>query len=115
MKRVALIAVVIVALAAASAYAECKMCSNMKDSNMMNVMGARLCNGACNALLGWSEIFFRPGLVAAEGGNIIVGFFRGLGNALTRTAVGVVEVATFWTPGDAVAGMSDCPVCSYKK
>jgi putative exosortase-associated protein (TIGR04073 family) len=110
-----MVVVVVMALAASAYAADCNMCSNLKDSNSMNVMGARLCNGTCNALFGWSEIFFRPGMVASEGGNIVVGFFRGIGNAITRTAVGVVEVATFWTPGDSVASISDCPICGYRK
>jgi putative exosortase-associated protein (TIGR04073 family) len=110
-----LAAFVIVVFCATAAYAsDCGMCANLNDGDIMTVCGARLCSGACNALLGWSEIFFRPGKVVAEGGNPLVGFFRGLGNAVARTVVGMVEIATFWTPGDSVVKMADCPVCAYK-
>lgn len=114
MKKVLVILVALMFVATLSYAAECMVCKNLKSNNMTNVYGARIGNGLSNGLLGWSEIFFRPGKVASEGGNPIVGFFRGLGNALTRTAGGVVEIVTFWTPGDSVASMDTCPLCAYK-
>ena len=114
MKKVALVLMIAI-FAAASAYAaECKICGNLKSDDMAKVYGSRLGNGLGNAAFGWTEIFFRPGKVAAEGGNPIVGFFRGIGNAIARTAGGVVEVATFWTPGESVIMMENCPLCAYK-
>lgn len=113
MRKILLIAVIIV-FAASFAYAECKMCSNLRSNNVTKVWGARLCSGLCNTALGWSEIFFRPGKVVAEGGNGVVGLMRGLGNAVGRTIGGAVEVVTFWVPGDAVVLVEDCPICAYK-
>lgn len=113
MKKVLLIAAILL-LSASLAFAECACCKNQKSDDMTKAWGGRLCSGLCNATLGWTEIFFRPGKVAAEGGNLIVGFFRGVGNAITRTAVGVVEVATFWTPGESVVTVDNCPLCAYK-
>ncbi len=113
MKKVLLILAIMV-FAASFAYAECKLCKNIKADDMSKAWGARLCSGLCNVAFGWSEIFFRPGKVVAEGGNLIVGFFRGIGNAITRTGVGAVEVVTFWTPGKAVVDLEDCPLCAYK-
>src|SRR3989338_5762988 len=106
MKKLLIVAIVLL-LSSSLAYADCMACKNLKSGDMGSVYGARIGNGLSNALLGWSEIFFRPGKVAAEGGNPIVGFFRGIGNAITRTAGGVIEIATFWTPGDSVAMMED--------
>lgn len=114
MKKV-LIALVILMFAASFAYAaECKLCQNIKSEDLTKAWGARLGSGLCNTAFGWTEIFFRPGKVTAEGGNPVIGFFRGIGNAITRTCVGAVEVATFWTPGDAVVALENCPLCAYK-
>ena len=113
MKKLVLVLLVLM-FAASSVYAECKICCNLKSNDMTKACCSRLGNGLANAALGWSEIFFRPGKVVAAGGNPIVGFFRGLGNAVTRTAVGAVEIATFWTPGESVAKIDDCPLCAYK-
>jgi putative exosortase-associated protein (TIGR04073 family) len=117
MKRLLLLVVVMV-FAASFAYAaegkSCGACSNLQSDDMVQRYGARVCNGLCNAALGWSEIFFRPGKVVSAGGNPVVGFFRGLGNAISRTAAGAVEIVTFWTPGDSVVKIDDCPICAYK-
>lgn len=94
--------------------AGCWSCANLKSDNIHTVYGARLCNGVSNAVLGWSEIFFRPGKLVAAGENPVVAFFRGLGNAIGRTGTGMVEVATFWTPGESVVKIDDCPICAYK-
>jgi hypothetical protein len=80
----------------------------------MDTMGARFCNGLCNAALGWSEIFYRPGKEVAAGKNPIEGFFRGLGNAIERTTVGVARLVTCLIPGDEVIALDDCPLCAYK-
>jgi putative exosortase-associated protein (TIGR04073 family) len=113
MKKV-LVVLTLSIFVASMAYAECVFCRNIKSDDITKAAGARLANGLCNATLGWSELFFRPGKVAAAGGNAVVGFFRGIGYALTRTAVGVVEVATFWTPGTTIGALEDCPICAYK-
>ena len=111
-----LIILTVLMFAVSLAYAtECSLCKNIKSDDVTRACGARLCSGLCNAVFGWTEIFFRPGKVAAEGGNPMVGFFRGIGNAITRTAVGTIEVATFWTPGKSLAHLEDCPICAYKR
>lgn len=114
MKKVVML-VALLMLVSSLSYAECGPCADLKSTDTTKACGARLCNGACNAVFGWTEIFFRPGKVACEGGNLVVGFFRGLGYALKRTVVGVVEVATFWTPGDSIVTVDGCPLCAYKK
>jgi len=120
MKKLVLFVIVMV-FAASFAYAAeekegkvCGACSNLQSDDMSQRYGARVCNGLCNAALGWSEIFFRPGKVAAAGGNPVMGFFEGLGNAISRTSAGVVEIVTFWTPGKSVVEIDDCPMCAYK-
>jgi len=115
MKKIAVILAALIFAASFAYAAECNICANMKSDDASKCWGSRLGNGLCNLLLGWSEIFYRPGKVVAEGGNGLVGFFRGVGNALTRTGIGAVEVVTFWTPGATVCQMSDCPLCAFKK
>jgi len=115
MKKAFVIVALLMLVSSISYAAECSPCADLKSGDAAKACGARLCNGACNAVLGWTEIFFRPGKVACEGGNLVVGFFRGIGYAITRTVVGVVEVATFWTPGESIVTVDGCPVCAYKK
>jgi len=111
-----LIVVAVIMFAASVAYAaDCKICGNLNATDAAQRAGARICNGVCNAAFGWTEIFFRPGKTTSEGGNLLVGFFRGLGNAISRTAGGAVEVATFWTPGESVVKIDNCPLCAYSK
>ncbi len=114
MKKIALVVLVLIFASSLAYAAECKVCGNLKSKDMTKLYGARLCNGIGNVAFGWTEIFFRPGKVVAGGGNPLVGFFRGLGNAVARTGAGAVEVATFWTPGDSVVLIEDCPLCAYK-
>ncbi len=112
----ALIILAILVFASSLAYAaECKLCGNIKSGDVTKCWGSRLGSGICNTAFGWTEIFYRPGKVVAEGGNPIVGFFRGLGNAIARTGAGAVEIVTFWTPGESVVSIDDCPLCAYKK
>ncbi len=118
MKKMLFVLIILV-LAASSAYAavgttECKVCGDLKSDDMGKLCGARIIHGLTNAVLGWSEIFFRPGKAASEGGNLVTGFFTGLGNAIARTGGGVVETVTFWTPGDSVLTIDNCPLCAYK-
>ncbi len=119
MKKILLVMFVVL-LSASLAYAaggkvsECKACANAKSSTGASAMGGRLCQGICNTALGWTEIFFRPGKEVAAGNNPLVGFFKGLGNAIARTGAGAVEIVTFWVPGDQVAMIDSCPLCAYK-
>lgn len=114
MKKIVVLVVALMFAASLAYAADCSLCGKLKSGDTVNAYGARLCNGLCNGLLGWSEIFFRPGKVAAAGGNPISGFFGGLGNAIIRTGYGVVEVVTFWTPGESIVKIKDCPLCAYK-
>lgn len=116
MKKILLVmAVVIFTASYAYAAQQCQACGNLKADEPMKAWGSRLGNGLSNTLLGWTEIFFRPGKVVAAGGSPMVGFFRGLGNGLARTGGGVVQVLTFWTPGESVVRLDDCPLCAYCK
>ncbi len=118
MRKVLLLLFVVV-LAVSCAYAAeeksgCWACSNLKSDNIHTVYGARICNGLSNTALGWSEIFFRPGKLVSAGENPVVAFLKSLGNAIGRTGAGVVELVTFWMPGESVVKIDDCPICSYK-
>lgn len=115
MKKVIAILVIMLFVSSMAYAVDCKLCGNLKSGDTSKVWGSRLCNGLANAALGWTEIFFRPGKVTAEGGNPIVGVFRGIGNAVARTGGGVVEAVTFWTPGDPVISLDSCPLCAYQK
>lgn len=68
MKKIILVVAILV-FATSMAYAGegCKACCNLKSDNMQTLWGGRICNGLSNVAFGWSEIFFRPGKVAAGG------------------------------------------------
>lgn len=117
--RKALFLVLVMVLAASGVYADegesaCKWCADLKSTDMKTFYGARIGNGLCNTVLGWSEIVFRPGKLVSAGENPVVAFVRSLGNAIARTGAGALELATFWTPGESVVTISDCPFCTFK-
>ena len=114
--RKVLMVVLVVLMTSSFAYAmtDCKVCENLKSGTPATAIGTRLVHGIANAGFGGTELFFRPGKVSAGGGNPIIGFVQGIGNTVMRTGVGVLEVATFWVPGDPIVTMESCPLCAYR-
>ncbi|MDP3733175.1 MAG: hypothetical protein Q8Q91_01405 [Candidatus Daviesbacteria bacterium] len=72
---------------------------NTKSSDYGTATGSKLVRGVANTAFGWTEIFFRPGKLISQGDHPVVAVLKGLGNAVARTTVGALEVATCWIPG----------------
>ncbi len=94
----------------------CPICSraNEESAAYPTKAVATLGRGAANTLLGWTELIRQPAQEAKDGGNVLNGIGKGVGQGLMRTFAGIGEVLTFWTPkvNDRYLHFSkDCPVC----
>ncbi len=58
----------------------------------------KLKHGVSNVLLGWTAIVREPVRAGRSGGNVFTAFGKGIWQAVTQTAGGVVQVATFPLP-----------------
>ncbi len=97
----------------------CAMCIKASDdaASYSEKAGNTLTRGAANTLLGWTDVIRQPAKEVKEGGNIVTGLGKGLGQGVMRTLEGLGEVVTFWTPkiGHHYVHFSkDCPVCRGK-
>lgn len=104
---------------AAEASKICPICKRANDgsADYGTKAGHTLARGAANTLLGWTEAIQQPAEEAKHGGNVFVGILNGLGRGVQRTAAGVGEVLTFWTPkvgNDYIRTATDCPLCMGK-
>lgn len=114
MKRIALL-IVLLLLSTGIAYAECFICEKAASDNYGEKATYRIVRGLGNAAFGWTEIFFRPSKEMNAGTPFATAVAAGLGNALTRTANGIVELLTFWNPGkEEIIAIKDCPICATK-
>jgi len=101
----------------------CPICGTMKrqDVSYPAKAGTTLVRGVSNILFGWTEIIREPAQEAREGRNVrnvMVGMANGVGHGIARTAVGVGELLTFWTPkinNRYVSLAEDCPICMKGK
>ncbi len=94
----------------------CPICSRANEASAAypTKAVATLGRGAANALLGWTELIRQPAQEAKDGGNVLNGIGKGVGQGLMRTVAGIGEVLTFWTPkvNERYLRFSkDCPVC----
>jgi len=113
--------------AAAPAVAEeeivCPIClhADNEQGEYAAKAGMTFVRGAANLFFGWTEVIREPAQEAREGRNVrnvVVGMANGLGHGIARTAVGVGELFTFWTPkinNRYVRMAADCPICMGKK
>ena len=99
----------------------CPVChrstSQQDDAAYASKAGHTLVRGAANVLFGWTDLIRQPAVDVKQGGNVFSGLAHGLGQGLKRTAGGVAEVLTFWTPkvnGNYLKFSQDCPVCRGK-
>lgn len=98
----------------------CPVCSQAghRAPSYPTKAGLTLLRGAANMLLGWTELFRQPVKAAEQHENVLTGVARGVGSTVTRTAAGLGEVLTFWTPKTKdgyVHFANDCPICMGKK
>ncbi len=97
----------------------CPVCAAANDSsaNYPTKAGSTFVRGATNTLLGWTELIKQPAREAKAGGSVFTGIAKGLGQGLQRTAGGIAEVLTFWTPkmnNEYLQFTKNCPVCAGK-
>ena len=98
----------------------CPICGRAADetASYPSKAGHTLVRGAANTLLGWTELIRQPAQEAKEGGNVLTGIGKGVGEGVKRTLAGVGEVLTFWTPKVQhryVHFANDCPICMGRK
>ena len=67
-------------------------------STYSDKVGGKLKFGLRNVLAGWTEIFREPVEAHKAGENVVVGFGRGVWNAVGQTVGGVIDVVTFPIP-----------------
>ena len=93
----------------------CPICSKASGSgtDYSAKAGCTLVRGASNTLLGWTELIRQPAQEAKDGGNVLVGIGKGVGQGVVRTLSGVGEMLTFWMPKSPKIA-SDCPLCMGK-
>lgn len=94
----------------------CPICTRASNdaTSYPSKAGCTLARGTANTLWGWTELIRQPALAAKEGDNALVGVAQGLSDSVKRTAVGLAEVLTFWTPKTARGYLDlaeDCPLC----
>ena len=94
----------------------CPIChsANKPDAPYAEKAGSTLARGATNTLFGWTELLLQPAAEVNEGGNVLAGVGKGIGNGVKRTALGVGELLTFWAPkgrGGYQPITKDCPIC----
>ena len=84
-----------------------------------NAMCEKLGRGLSNALTGWVEVPYNieQGMKRSNPvGYAFAGLFKGLAVGVGRTAIGVIETATFWLPVPAGYApiIADSPYFSQK-
>ncbi len=104
---------------AAPASKTCKPCvvANDDSAGYLAHAGSALAQGAGNVLFGWTEFFIEPVRETKAGGNVAIGFAKGIGHTIKRTGLGALEMVTFWAPkchGKYPHFNTDCPLCSPK-
>lgn len=72
---------------------------NTKSTDYGTATGSKLVRGVSNVAFGWTELFFRPGKLIAQGDHPVVAVLKGIGNSVARTTVGALEAVTCWIPG----------------
>ena len=110
-------------IAAAEQRTICPICQRATDNtpDYGTKAGATFVRGATNLLFGWTEVIRQPAEEAREGRTVrtvIVGMADGVGKGIARTAVGIGELLTFWTPkvnSRYVYLATDCPICMGRK
>lgn len=98
----------------------CPVCNRASSETVSypSKAGCTLVRGTTNALLGWTELIRQPALEVKRGGNLATGLAQGVGQGVKRTAVGIAEALTFWTPKmnhGYLHFAHDCPLCMKNK
>ena len=93
----------------------CPICQfTTNHSSYGQKVGGTLLRGATNTVFGWTEILLAPHEEVKSGGNIASGIGKGMSLAVQRTAAGLGELLTFWTPKGKDGYLrftTNCPIC----
>ncbi|MBI3324616.1 MAG: hypothetical protein HYZ92_04990 [Candidatus Omnitrophica bacterium] len=94
----------------------CPICRAANDQSAAYAQKASstLVRGATNTAFGWTELLTEPTEEVSSGGNLLIGVGKGLNQAVRRTALGIGELLTFWTPKGPRGYLTlnrDCPIC----
>jgi len=76
--------------------------------------GGTLLRGATNTVFGWTEMLLAPNEEVKSGGSVATGMGKGMSRAVQRTATGLGELLTFWTPKGKEGYLrftTNCPIC----
>lgn len=76
--------------------------------------GGTLLRGATNTVFGWTEMLLAPNKEVKSGGGVAAGMGKGMSLAVQRTAAGLGELLTFWTPKGKDGYLrftTTCPIC----
>jgi len=97
---------------------ECPICHYATDkASYGQKAGSTMIRGATNLMFGWTELLLKPREEIQEGGNVVTGIGKGMSLAVGRTANGLGELLTFWTPKGRQGYLrfsKDCPICMGK-
>lgn len=76
--------------------------------------GGTFLRGATNTVFGWTEMLLAPNEEVKSGGSVATGMGKGMSLAVRRTAAGLGELLTFWTPKGKDGYLrftTTCPIC----
>ena len=95
---------------------QCPICraANNQHATYGQKATSTLMRGAVNTAFGWTELLVQPTAEVNTSGNLALGIGKGVGLAIKRTALGVGELLTFWTPKGQkgyFALAENCPIC----
>ncbi|MBI3319315.1 MAG: hypothetical protein HYZ89_01835 [Candidatus Omnitrophica bacterium] len=98
----------------------CPICHRANDqtATYSEKASTTLVRGAMNTAFGWTELLIEPTTEVKAGGHLAAGIGKGVGLAVKRTAVGLGELLTFWTPKSKTGYLKlseDCPLCMGKR
>ena len=98
----------------------CPLCGRVRGNaaTYQTKAGTTLVRGTLNTLFGWTEMIRQPAIEAKEGGSVLTGIGKGIGQGVQRTASGLGEICTFWAPKVHEKYLhlaNDCPLCMGQK
>jgi len=110
-----LISVTPSAAAAEETSTTCPICQfTTNNSSYGQKAGSTFLRGATNTVFGWTELLLKPNEEVKSGGNVATGIGKGMSLTVRRTAAGLGELLTFWTPKGKDGYLrftTTCPIC----
>ena len=98
MMKKTLALLIVLAVFAAPLYAAEPSAWKAKGGSYGEIVGHKFIYGLSNVALGWSEILTEPYEAIRDGENPLMGFGKGIWNAVGDTVGGVLHLVTFPCP-----------------